>query len=67
MVLYLFVSGARTARGAGEQEGQIRGRIVEASTGAPVPGATVTVSPGVARTGFPTGMTPPGHGPPDGT
>src|SRR5262249_58334985 len=40
----LFISAlfARFALGAVEQEGQIRGRIVEASTGAPVPGATVT-------------------------
>jgi len=38
------VAGGRTAWGAVEQEGQIRGRIVEASTGAPVPGATVSVT-----------------------
>jgi hypothetical protein len=44
IVLSLCVAGGRTAWGAVEQEGQIRGRIVEASTGAPVPGATVTVS-----------------------
>src|SRR5215470_4201462 len=44
VVLWLCVPGARMAYGAGEQEGQIRGRIVEAATAAPVPGATVTVS-----------------------
>jgi len=34
----------RAAFGAAELEGQIRGRIVEATTDAPVPGATVTVT-----------------------
>jgi len=40
----LAFAGARVARGAGELEGQIRGRVIEASTDAPVPGATVTVT-----------------------
>src|SRR5262249_4199510 len=40
---FISALSARLALGAVEQEGQIRGRIVEASTGAPVPGAAVTV------------------------
>ena len=43
--LALFLSAAEThlAYAAGELEGQVRGRVIEASTSAPVPGATVTV------------------------
>src|SRR5229473_2039116 len=44
IVFSLLVSGGRSAHAAAEQEGIIRGRIIEAETGAPVPGATVTVS-----------------------
>ena len=32
------------AHGAGELEGQIRGRVVEAASDLPVPGATLTVT-----------------------
>ena len=44
--LALFLSAAETqlAYAAGELEGQVRGRVIEASTNAPVPGATVTVT-----------------------
>jgi len=44
--LALFLSAAEThlAYAAGELEGQVRGRVIEASTSAPVPGATVTVT-----------------------
>src|SRR5215470_16097325 len=42
--LALFLSTAGTAYAAGELEGQVRGRLIEASTNAPVPGATVTVT-----------------------
>ena len=41
--LFISALSARLALAAVEQEGQIRGRIIEASTEAPVPGATVTV------------------------
>ncbi len=44
IVFSLIVFGERSAHAAAEQEGIIRGRIVEAETGAPVPGATVSVS-----------------------
>src|ERR1700716_3426018 len=44
IVFSLLVSGERSAHAAAEQEGIIRGRIIEAETGAPVPAATVTVS-----------------------
>src|SRR5690349_4881599 len=40
----LLMAGTQLAYAAGELEGQIRGRVIEASTNAPVPGATVTVS-----------------------
>jgi hypothetical protein len=40
----LVVGGARIAHGAGELEGQIRGKVLEAATDAPVPGATVSVT-----------------------
>src|SRR5215470_554218 len=43
LVMFLPVA-ERAAFGAAELEGQIRGRIVEATTDAPVPGATVTVT-----------------------
>ena len=44
IVFSLLVLGERSAHAAAEQEGIIRGRIIEAETGAPVPGATVAVS-----------------------
>ena len=53
VVLLIYIPGAPPAYGAGEQEGQIRGRVVEAATDLPVPGGTVTAtSPnlGAART-----------------
>jgi hypothetical protein len=44
VALLLDVTGALPAYGAGEQVGQIRGRVVEQSTDLPVPGATVTAT-----------------------
>src|SRR5262249_13896594 len=44
IALSVSLAGARAAHGAGELEGQIRGRVIEAATDAPVPGATVTAT-----------------------
>src|SRR5215831_19144095 len=44
ITLSLVVGGTRVAHGAGELEGQIRGKVLEAATDAPVPGATVAVT-----------------------
>ncbi len=44
VVLLVCVPNAPPAYGAGEQEGQIRGRVVEAATDLPVPGGTVTTT-----------------------
>ncbi len=44
IALVLALARAKSALGAGELEGQIRGRVVEAATNLPVPGATVTVT-----------------------
>jgi len=44
IALGLFLTRERIAHAAGELMGQIRGRIVEAATDAPVPGATVTAT-----------------------
>ena len=44
LAIVVSVSVKHTALGAVELEGQIRGRIVEAATDAPVPGATVTAT-----------------------
>jgi len=41
VVLFVCVPDAPPAYGAGEQVGQIRGRVAEATTDLPVPGATV--------------------------
>src|SRR5260370_7762787 len=50
LALVLFFAGGQRAFGAGELEGQIRGRILEEATNLPVPGATVTVtSPGLGE------------------
>src|SRR5262249_27598093 len=55
ILLCLSLLEVRTALGAGELEGQIRGRVVEAATDLAVPGATVTVtSPGL---GYPRVVT----------
>lgn len=42
--LLVCVAGARAARAIGEREGQIRGRVTEAATDAPVPGAGVSAT-----------------------
>jgi hypothetical protein len=44
MALVLFLAGERIALGAGELEGQIRGRVIEAATEAPVPGASISAT-----------------------
>ena len=44
LALFLSTAGTQLAYAAGELEGQVRGRVIEASTNAPVPGATVTVT-----------------------
>ena len=44
LAIALLLAAERTALGAAELEGQIRGRVVEAATGLPVPGATLTVT-----------------------
>src|SRR5262244_2884018 len=44
LALFLSTAGTQLAYAAGELEGQIRGRVIEASTNAPVPGAMVTVT-----------------------
>ena len=50
LALVLLFAGGRRALGAGELEGQIRGRILEEATNLAVPGATVTVtSPGLGE------------------
>jgi len=43
-LIALFLCVQRSAFGAGELEGQIRGQVAEAATNAPVPGAVVTVT-----------------------
>ena len=44
VVLLVCLPDAPPAYGAGEQVGQIRGRVVEATTDLAVPGATVTAT-----------------------
>src|SRR5262249_17901279 len=43
MVLLLASAIGRSAHAVGEQNGRLAGRVTEAQTGAPVPGATITV------------------------
>jgi hypothetical protein len=56
LLLALLVAAPRLARAVGEQNGRIGGTITEAQTGAPVPGATVTVS-GSSLIGGPRSVT----------